>query len=980
MIFLKKLDENCPQLNIRNYSISMPTLEDAFINLSKIIKKNNNIKENLEIDNIIEYNNKILYDENNYHAKYNFCQKMLRDSKISFKKRIIQIYRDKISFILEVLCPIILTLIGCLVGSIEFLEKNRSFPFHLNQIDKDPQTIYYSYINNDFKNSFEELFKEYSSDDLSNIEFEQINYSGNFLSNIKQYLNNLYNLKKKVKKKSYVYYIISDIDEMNHIYEFNCIVDIKPRQAAPIYANFLLNNFVRFATKNKNLEINIINEPLAYTKEEIKNKSKRNEAIILFFISLSFSLIPANFITIIIRERERNSKHLQIISGISLFSYWLNNYLFELIKYYIIGGISLLFIYIFNFYQKYLYILYLEYGPAIASFTYLFSFIFKAEDIGQTVVLLINLIIGALGGSAIIIIRLKEDLVKYAKVIIYIFRIIPSFCFCYGYNQLMKRKELIKFDLLLEGKIYKSIFEKFNEKEILDLKYLRYDLICLEIESIGYLIILVIMENFLTIIRFIITSCKRKLKINNFFNEINQNKISIPNNVNDTYVKNEIIKAKDKNNSENYAIKINGLVKTYYGGIFGLKMFTCCGCHKTQAVRNISFCLNYGEVFGFLGINGAGKTTTFKCLSNEIFPTSGSIYIDNNEITSNFNKIRSLIGYCPQFDAFFDYMTVYENLEFYGLIKGAKKNKLNQIVNALIEEMNLTKFKNKISGTLSGGNKRKLSVAISLICNPPKILLDEPSTGMDPEARRFMWGVIHRVSLKKKKSTIIMTTHSMEEAETLCERIGILVDGQFKCLSTSDEIKEKYGYGYEINLKIKTPNIKDIYRLYNIKIENKNKTKNVDLKYLEEFLKKYGLEKYQCQIKKELLGGKILEELQLKGYISYDKIFLWIYYLNNVLGMIKIIMNYFNEIFCVDYGDNNFIFKIKRTKIEGEKSIGFLFGLIEDNRIKYNIGQYFLQYTSLEQVFNKFAKENNKYIDDNKIEIPISKELIDLFE
>ena len=243
-----------------------------------------------------------------------------------------------------------------------------------------------------------------------------------------------------------------------------------------------------------------------------------------------------------------------------------------------------------------------------------------------------------------------------------------------------------------------------------------------------------------------------------------------------------------------------------------------------------------------------------------------------------------------------------------------------------------------------------------------------------------MWGVIHRVSLKKKKSTIIMTTHSMEEAETLCERIGILVDGQFKCLSTSDEIKEKYGYGYEINLKIKTPNIKDIYRLYNIKIENKNKTKNVDLKYLEEFLKKYGLEKYQCQIKKELLGGKILEELQLKGYISYDKIFLWIYYLNNVLGMIKIIMNYFNEIFCVDYGDNNFIFKIKRTKIEGEKSIGFLFGLIEDNRIKYNIGQYFLQYTSLEQVFNKFAKENNKYIDDNKIEIPISKELIDLFE
>ena len=339
-----------------------------------------------------------------------------------------------------------------------------------------------------------------------------------------------------------------------------------------------------------------------------------------------------------------------------------------------------------------------------------------------------------------------------------------------------------------------------------------------------------------------------------------------------------------------------------------------------------------------------------------------------------------MIGYCPQFDAFFDYLTVYENLEFFGLIKGAKKNKINEIVNALIEEMNLLEFKNKISGTLSGGNKRKLSVAIALICNPPIILLDEPSTGMDPEARRFMWGVIHRVSLNKKQSTIIMTTHSMEEAETLCKRIGILVEGQFKCLSTSNEIKEKYGYGYEINLQIKIPNIKDIYKLYNITVEDKSEIKNITLNSLGEFLKNYGFEKYQSQIKKELLGGKIVEELQLKGYISCDKIFLWIYYLKNVLGMIKIIMNYFNEIYCVDYGENNFIFKIKRTKIKGEKSIGFLFGLIEDNKMKYNIGQYFLQYSSLEQVFNKFAKENNKYIDDIKIEIPITKELIDTFQ
>ena len=137
---------------------------------------------------------------------------------------------------------------------------------------------------------------------------------------------------------------------------------------------------------------------------------------------------------------------------------------------------------------------------------------------------------------------------------------------------------------------------------------------------------------------------------------------------------------------------------------------------------------------------------------------------------------------------------------------------------------------------LSGGNKRKLSVAIAIICNPPIILLDEPSTGMDPEARRFIWKVIHRMSLNKKKSTIIMTTHSMEEAETLCKRIGIMVDGQFKCLATSDEIKEKYGYGFEINLQINNPNFEELYKKYKISEEDKETELNLD--NIEIYLKK----------------------------------------------------------------------------------------------------------------------------------------------
>ena len=125
-----------------------------------------------------------------------------------------------------------------------------------------------------------------------------------------------------------------------------------------------------------------------------------------------------------------------------------------------------------------------------------------------------------------------------------------------------------------------------------------------------------------------------------------------------------------------------------------------------------------------------------------------------------------------------------------------------------------------------------------------------------------------------------------------------------------------------------------------------------------------------------------MEELELRGYISFDKILFWVYYLKNVFGIIKVIMNYFNEIYIVDYGENNFIFKIKRNKIKGEKSIGFLFGLIEENKEKYNIEQYFLQFSSLEQIFNKFAKENDKrdYNDNVKIDIHITEELINIIK
>lgn len=139
--------------------------------------------------------------------------------------------------------------------------------------------------------------------------------------------------------------------------------------------------------------------------------------------------------------------------------------------------------------------------------------------------------------------------------------------------------------------------------------------------------------------------------------------------------------------------------------------------------------------------------------------------------------------------------------------------KLKKIaIDTKIHEMNLDEYRDKLSGTLSGGNKRKLSVAMAMIGDPHIIFLDEPSTGMDPKARRFMWKVISRISTERKQSTVILTTHSMEEAEALSTRLGIMVNGNFKCIGTPQHIKSKYGKGFEIEIKLKNVKRDDIDR------------------------------------------------------------------------------------------------------------------------------------------------------------------------
>ena len=715
------------------------------------------------------------------------------------------------------------------------------------------------------------------------------------------------------------------LDDTDNKYNFVEVINSRVKHGVPIYTFNFLTNLIKKLSPNSDFEVEYVHYPLPLTAELEEQRGQMNNNLVIFFISIAFALIPANFITIIVKEKVNNSKHLMRVSGINIASYWLVNYIFELIKYYFTTGICILLLYAFGYYKNYLYILYLCYGPATVSVTYILSFIFESESNAQNGIILLNFLVGALGSVCVLLIRSLENVKIIGKVLQYILAFLPSFSFDFGYCLLLNRIMIYQTD-------YPIIWRDFKDKEIIKHFNLLISMIVyLSAESVLYTLILVVIES--------LAYKSRPVGENLLMNEINDSKV----------IK-EIERANDENEEKikQYSVRIKNLKKIYSMGI---------NKEPLTAIKNINFCVEPGECFGLLGLNGAGKTTTFKCITQELSPDNGKIYINGKDMRNNFEELSSLFGYCPQFDAIFEFLTVYENLKFYAQIKGIKHEYLDTVINAMISEMSLSEFINKRAGRLSGGNKRKLSVAISFLCSPPIVLLDEPSTGMDPEARRFMWSVIHKISTKGKKASVIMTTHSMEEAETLCKRMAILVKGEFVCMGKADEIKEKYGYGFEIEVRIRPlseQNFEKILEKYNIL----DKNMKVNTENIEQILTQVNRSNYINELKKGRIGSKIMRDININGYIPIRSLINWLFFVKNALKFIKNAHKYFESIILTEHIDNNFLFKMKKN--QETKSIGFFFGLFENNRKRCHVTEYSVHHTSLEQIFYKFETEKGK--------------------
>jgi len=257
-----------------------------------------------------------------------------------------------------------------------------------------------------------------------------------------------------------------------------------------------------------------------------------------------------------------------------------------------------------------------------------------------------------------------------------------------------------------------------------------------------------------------------------------------------------------QNNAAPEAACYHNLSHTYRGADPSKKCGGACQEQvETQAVRGISLGIRPGECFGLLGPNGAGKTTTLSILTGEVNPpTAGHVSIFGNDMSSGpgMSAAYEMLGLCPQVDPLWEFISGREHLLFYGRVKGVPEADLGAKVSALLFRLGFeVADSDKAAGQYSGGMKRKLSVGISLIGQSPLLFLDEPSAAVDAGAKRHLWKVIKR---RAPTQTVVLTTHSMEEAEALCDRIAIQVKGQLRCLGTPSHIKKKYGSGYQLDI------------------------------------------------------------------------------------------------------------------------------------------------------------------------------------
>uniref|UniRef100_A0A452UDA4 P-type phospholipid transporter n=1 Tax=Ursus maritimus TaxID=29073 RepID=A0A452UDA4_URSMA len=533
--------------------------------------------------------------------------------------------------------------------------------------------------------------------------------------------------------------------------------------------------------------ITAFNHPLNLTKQQLSEVALMTtsvDVLVSICVIFAMSFVPASFVVFLIQERVSKAKHLQFISGVKPVIYWLSNFVWDMCNYVVPATLVII---IFICFQQKSYVsstnlpvlalLLLLYGWSITPLMYPASFVFKIPSTAYVVLTSVNLFIGINGSVATFVLELftNNKLNNINDILKSVFLIFPHFCLGRGLIDMVKNQAMA------------DALERFGENRFVS--PLSWDLVgrnlfAMAVEGVVFFLITVLIQY-----RFFIRPRPVNAKLP-------------PLNDEDEDVKRERQRILD-GGGQNDILEIKELTKIYRR-------------KRKPAVDRICVGIPPGECFGLLGVNGAGKSSTFKMLTGDTTVTRGDAFLNKNSILSDIHEVHQNMGYCPQFDAITELLTGREHVEFFALLRGVPEKEVGKVGEWAIRKLGLVKYGEKYAGNYSGGNKRKLSTAMALIGGPPVVFLDEPTTGMDPKARRFLWNCA--LSIVKEGRSVVLTSHSMEECEALCTRMAIMVNGRFRCLGSVQHLKNRFGDGYTIVVRIagSNPDLKPVQEFFGL--------------------------------------------------------------------------------------------------------------------------------------------------------------------
>ncbi|CAI5656359.1 unnamed protein product [Oreochromis niloticus] len=506
--------------------------------------------------------------------------------------------------------------------------------------------------------------------------------------------------------------------------------------------------------------------------------------LVAMCVLTGFSITTASFAIYEVTEHQKGSKRLQHIAGISESFYWIVNFIYDMVIYLVPVAATVAVIAAFQipaFTERQnlgaVTLLLVLFGFSTFPWMYLFAGIFRDAEMAFISYVCINLFISVntilttciLYFLGQISMRNPEAIQEIFQKLSYAFLIFPQFSFGNGLMELARGDIEVQ---ILSGygvDAYKNPFST---------------------EGLGWMFISSIIQGlvFFTLRLLINKSLMRKVRrLICYIKTVPQ--AAYDDDQDEDVVSEHLRVASGAASSD--ILQVNRLTKIYQHL-----------SKKVHAVKNLSVGIPAGECFGLLGVNGAGKTTTFKMLTGDVSPTDGTAQIkdwDGRLVDIMECRKQGInIGYCPQVDALDDLLTGEEHLYFYARIRGVSKWETDRLVNYLLKRLQLNYHRNIITDGYSCGTRRKLSTALALIGNPQILLLDEPSSGMDPRTKRHLWKIISEEV--KGKCAVVLTSHSMEECEALCSRLAIMVKGQFRCLGSLQHIKNRFGSGFTVKM------------------------------------------------------------------------------------------------------------------------------------------------------------------------------------